>query len=145
MEEPTLWDQFGSLPLVMEALINGSSPSLPYAGTSGWSGSSTSRARAEDADKSGVTSYRQSAALFALYQAGESGLTWKELGDAMGWHHGTASGVLSVMHKDGRIARLKESRSRCKVYVHGDFVAGREVEPHGRKPKPCPNCGWEGE
>ncbi len=133
MEERTLWDVFDE------------GPSLPYAGTSGWSGSSTSRQRAVQADQSGETSYRQSAALFALYQAGGEGLTWKELGDAMGWHHGTASGALSVLHKDGRIARLKESRNRCKVYVHGEFVAGRETEPHGRKPKPCANCGWEGE
>jgi hypothetical protein len=130
--------------VVEDALFDESmKPVLPYAGTSGWSGSSTSRARAVRADASGETSYRQSAALFALYEAGHDGLTWKELGDKMGWHHGTASGALSVLHKDERIARLAESRDRCKVYVHREYVAGREVEAHGRKPKPCPNCGWE--
>lgn len=117
---------------------------LPYAGTSGWSGSETSRARAVEADSTGVTSYRQSAAIFTLHQAGEDGLTWKELGEAMGWHHGTASGCLSVLHMAGRIERLSEKRDRCKVYVHPDFVAGRETEAHGRKPHPCPNCGYQG-
>lgn len=130
LEKITLWDVFSE------------EPSLPYAGTSGWSGSDTSQARAVEADTSGVTSYRQSAALFALYRAGEDGLTWRELGDAMGWHHGTASGCLSVLHMTGRIARLSVKRARCKVYVHPDFVAGREVEAHGRKAKPCPNCGY---
>lgn len=133
MEERTLWDVFEE-----EA-------SLPYAGTSGWSGSDTSRARAVEADQAGVTSFRQSAALFALYQAGEDGLTWRELGDAMGWHHGTASGCLSVLHLSGRIARLSVKRDRCKVYVHLDHVAGRDTEAHGRKVKPCPNCGYKGD
>lgn len=127
--ESTLWDLFEE------------EPSLPYALTSGWSGSDTSRDRALEADKSGVTSYRQSAALFELYKAGGDGLTWRELGDAMGWHHGTASGCLSVLHLDGRIARLAEKRDRCKVYVHLDFVGGRDTEAHGRKVKPCSNCG----
>jgi len=115
---------------------------LPYAGTSGWSGSETSQARATSADSSGVTSYRQSAALFALYAAGVDGLTWKELGDVQGWHHGTATGVLSVLHKAERIARLSMVRDRCKVYVHVDYVAGRETEQQGRKSRPCPNCGY---
>jgi hypothetical protein len=122
-------------------LIGDDGVSLPYAGTSGWSGSSTSRARAVTADASGETSYRQSAALFALFQAGPEGMTWKELGDKMGWHHGTASGALSVLHKDAKIARLTETRDRCKVYVHLYYVDEREVEAHGRKVKPCSNCG----
>jgi hypothetical protein len=135
MEERTLWDVFDEE----------SSTSLPYAGTSGWSGSDTSRERTRDADTSGATSYRQSAVLFALFQAGEDGLTWKEVGDAMGWHHGTSSGCLSVLHMVGRIARLSVKRDRCKVYVHLDYVAGRDIEFHGRRVKPCPNCGYEGD
>jgi len=116
--------------------------SLPYAGSSGWSGSNTSKDRADAADGSGVTSWRQSAAIAALYVAGSEGMTWQELGSVMGWHHGTASGLLSVLHKDSRIARLTEARDRCKVYVHLDYVGGRDVEAHGRKAKPCPNCGY---
>jgi hypothetical protein len=132
--------------VIEDALFDESmKPVLPYAGTSGWSGSSTSRARAVRDDESGETSWRQSAALWALYESGTRGLTWKELGEKMGWHHGKASSVLSVLHQGGRIARLTEVRDRCKVYTHGEYVDGREVESHGRKPKPCPNCGWEGE
>lgn len=130
MDEQIVWD------------FSVAEPSLPYAGTSGWSGSDTSRDRAVESDSSGATGFRQGAALFALFRAEEEGLTWQELGDAMDWHHGTSSGCLSVLHKDGRIARLSDRRNRCKIYVHPDFVAGRAVEPHGRKPSVCPNCGF---
>jgi len=120
-EPRTLWDIMDDEP----------SPALPYAGTSGWSGSDTSLARAIDDDTSGRTSQRQAATLESLRQAGDIGLTWKELGEIHDWHHGKASAVLSVLHKTGRIARLTERRNRCKVYVHLDHVNDRHTEPHG--------------
>lgn len=126
---------------MMQDELFGDPPYLPYAGTSGWSGSDTSKSRAVEADSTGVTTYRQQAAVFYVFREGADGMTWKELGDIMGWHHGTASGVLSVLHKEGVLARLSERRDKCKVYVHPDFVQGREVEAHGRKAKPCSNCG----
>jgi hypothetical protein len=43
-----------------------------------------------------------------LGQRQVTGITWKEFSEITGLHHGTASGVLSVLHKAGRIARLKE-------------------------------------
>lgn len=110
-----------------------SGPVLPYAGTSGWSGSDTSHERALEADSSGVTGRRQRDALAYLDGAGPWGVTWQELGAAMGAHHGTASGVLSVLHKAGRIARLAERRNRCKIYVLPEHVNGRETERHGRR------------
>jgi hypothetical protein len=116
-------------------------PLLPYAGTSGWSGSDTSRARAVRADSDGTTSAHQRQALGSLAWRGSGGVTWRELADEYGWHHGTASGVLSVLHKEGRIARLSISRNRCKVYVLPEDVDGRETEEHGRKARPCSNCG----
>lgn len=134
-QQRTLWEVFQE-----EA-----ETSLPYDGTSGWSGSSTSRERAVRADRDGTTTERQQQVISLLISQGSFGLTWKELGDLTGWHHGTASGVLSVLHKDERISRLSESRDRCKVYVHPTFVHGRATEPHGRKPKPCPACGYAGE
>lgn len=106
-------------------------PELPYAGTSGFSGSETSEARARREDQDGTTSRRQAAALTILRSRGSEGCTWKELADALGVHHGSASGALSVLHKQERIARLKEKRSRCKIYVDLDFINGRESEPHG--------------
>jgi len=122
----------------MSALLN--QPELPYNGTSGHSGSDTSRERALSADRSGKTALRQAQALNLLSQRDMLGLTWKELSQITGLHHGTASGVLSVLHKTGRIARLKESRDGCKVYVDVSCIEGRVVEKQGRK-KCCPHCG----
>lgn len=118
-------------------------PILPYANTSGWSGSATSRERARRSDSDGTTSLRQAQTLSALQEAGYDGLTWLELANRQGWHHGTASGSLSVLHKAGRIARLAVSRERCRIYVLPEYADGRATEAHGRKPKPCPNCGHE--
>lgn len=115
-------------------------PATPYAGTSGWSGSDTSKARAVDADQSGITASRQRQTLTYLEQRGAMGATWRELADATDWHHGTASGVLSVLHKTGAITRLAMSRDRCKVYVLPAYVHGRRTEGHGRE-HTCPACG----
>ena len=120
------------------ALLN--QPELPYNGTSGHSGTDTSRERALHADRSGKTALRQAQALNLLSQREMAGLTWKEFSEITGLHHGTASGVLSVLHKTGRIARLKETRNGCKVYVDVFCVQGRVIEKQGRK-KCCPHCG----
>jgi hypothetical protein len=122
----------------MSALLN--QPELPYNGTSGHSGTETSKERALNADRSGKTALRQAQALELLRQMHESGLTWKEFSQITGLHHGTASGVLSVLHKAGRIARLKESRNGCKIYVALNWVENRVVEKQGRN-KCCPHCG----
>ena len=117
-------------------------PELPYNGTSGHSGTDTSRERALRADRSGRTALRQAQALNLLSQRKMLGITWKELSEVTGLHHGGASGVLSVLHKAGRIARLKETRNRCKVYVDVACIQGRVSERHGRK-KNCPHCGGD--
>jgi len=115
-------------------------PQLPYNETSGHSGTDTSRARALHADRSGKTALRQAQALNLLSQRKITGLTWKEFSEITGLHHGSASGVLSVLHKTGRIARLKETRNGCKVYVDVFCVQDRVIEKQGRK-KCCPHCG----
>lgn len=104
-------------------------PVLPYAGTSGWSGSSTSRERAEQSDSDGTTKDNQYFTLRDLRQRGEYGLTYKELNEIEGWEHGTSSGVLSDLHKVGKIERIRVRRHRCEVYVMPEFVAGRELSP----------------
>lgn len=116
-------------------------PILPYAGTSGWSGSDTSEERALRDDNDGTTSKRQAAALLALDDAGHQWLTWRELADRLELHHGSASGVLSVLHKSGKIARLSERRSRCKVYVARHHVDGRVTEYPTSNTHTCQNCG----
>lgn len=120
-------------------------PTLPYAGTSGHSGSEASRARAERADKNGTTSQRQIKTMKALSVRKSKGLTWKELDETTGWnHHGVTTGVLSVLHKAGKIARLKEQRNGCSVYVLPEWVKDRPTAAHGRNVQNCTLCAsWE--
>lgn len=108
----------------------------PYAGSSGWSGSDTSYERAREADSTGATGRNQAEALRLLDRAGREGLTYQELGALTSWHHGQSSGVLSVLHKTGHIARLTEKRDRCKVYVAPRWVDDRPTEPQGRRAAP---------
>lgn len=114
-------------------------PILPYAGTSGWSGSETSRQRAQEQDSDGTTGKRQRETLEAIRMAGEYGVTWKELGKIKNWHHGQASGVLSVLHKAGLIERLLQNRNKCAVYVLAGNTLGRPTAQ--RKIKTCKHCG----
>ena len=106
-------------------------PATPYGGTSGWSGSDTSRV--SEADRR----HAQYATLVLVAIRQGYGVCWYELADYYGWHHGTASGALSTLHKSGRLARLAETRlppggrRGCKVYVLPEWVEGRETEPHG--------------
>lgn len=108
-------------------------PLLPYAGSSGWSGSDTSRERADRDDSTGKTTKRQREILRYLRRRENIGTTWKELADWYGWHHGQASGSLSNLHKGGLIVRLKDTRrDRCAVYVLPEYAGGREVAAQGR-------------
>ena len=102
-------------------------PVLPYAGTSGWSGSETSKDRAITADKSGETKLRQSQTITHVRHQGVRGLTWYELSEITNWHHGTSSGALSVLNKVGRLVRLKERRNRSSIYVTPEFAEGRAI------------------
>lgn len=122
--------------------MNEQLPLTPYNGTSGWSGTDTSKDRAETEDTNGTTAARQSAILHYLHLRGAEGATWKDLASWLRWHHGQASGALSVLHKEGLIVRLSETRNRCKVYVHPEYVHSRNSEEHGsKKTKTCPHCG----
>lgn len=105
-------------------------PLLPYNGTSGWSGSETSKERAENADASGETSENQAFTLKALKTVGDDGMTWQELSALTGWHHGKSSGALSNLHKGRQIQRLKQRRGGCQIYVSNDYVNGRELAPY---------------
>jgi hypothetical protein len=116
-------------------------PLTPYAGTSGWSGSNASKDRAISEDANGTTSHRQNTALNHLFDSGYIGLTWKELAELEGWHHGQASGVLSVLNHAGFIVRLSVRRNRCSIYVMPKYIADREIAE--TKTKTCKNCGCE--
>lgn len=105
-------------------------PILPYGGTSGWSGTPTSRERAEKADSDGTTSKRQSDAIRLLTEARWTGMTWNELAAKLSLHHGNASGVLSTLHKAGVIIRLTETRHKSMVYVMPEYADGRQTSPY---------------
>lgn len=121
-------------------------PVLPYStgenANSGFAaGVATSEERARRDDHDGTTSERQAKVLWALatespggsWNVGQYyGITWKELADLCAWHHGQASGVLSVLHKAGKVARLVERRNRCHVYVLPEYVNGRDTQEQGR-------------
>lgn len=74
---------------------------------------------------------RRAQALETLFLSGPDGITWKELSLRYGWHHGSASGVLSALHKDGMIARLTDRRQGCYIYVLPNHVGVRPTRPHG--------------
>jgi hypothetical protein len=118
-----------------------SSAYVPYNGTAGWSGTNTSQQRALDNIHSGREENNQQKALRLLKSKGITGLTWKELSTETGWHHGTTSGILSVLHMSGAIVRTYTVRNRCKVYVHQNFKDDVKIEPRIKKEKLCPHCG----
>jgi hypothetical protein len=104
---------------------------LPYAGTSGHSGSDTSRERAERRDASGRTARSQQQIVSALRAAGSRGVTVGEMRERSIDHHGTVSGALSNLHKSGSISRLVERRNKCAIYVLPEHVDGRETASPG--------------
>ena len=108
--------------------------STPYAGTSGWSGSDTSRERAQRDDSTGVTAYRHRRILRSLSRAREHGRTVAEIQTELGVGHGSASGALTVLHKGGHITRVKERRNRQEVYVLPEHVDAREESPYRPNP-----------
>lgn len=111
----------------------------PYAGTSGHSGSSTSRERAERRDASGLTGGIQKSVYDLARREGADGITVAEARGILDAHHGTVSGALSVLHMEGILERLSERRNRCQVYVLPENVNDRETVPHkSHEPKPAP-------
>lgn len=111
--------------------IFGRPASRPYAGGTGSTGSGASHDRREREDEHGVSAYRQEQIIGALRAAGTTGLTWSELGTLMGWHHGQATGALSVLHKEREIEALDSRRKRSTIYVLREFIAGRPTRDPG--------------
>jgi len=117
--------------------------SLPYVQqgqrSSGWSGSDTSRNRARVNDSTGITSKRQAETISAMRVRRYDGITTPELIDVLNFtndgkpvHHGSASGVLSNLHKTERVCRLVDTRFGCKIYVLPEYVYDRTTEKQGR-------------
>ena len=115
-------------------------PYRPYKGTAGWSGTDTSKARALNNLLTGKEYNNQQKAL-ALLKDKPAGITWKELAEAASVHHGTASGVLSVLHKAGAILRSANIRNRCTIYYHLQYSDSIINQVYKKKEKLCPHCG----
>jgi DNA-binding CsgD family transcriptional regulator len=87
---------------------------------------SRDRAYAEIAD--GSFSQRQQDIYQLLREAGSDGMTWKQIGDILGLHHGKVSGALSNMHSGGMIFMLKQRRDKCHPYVHSLYRGSYAAE-----------------
>lgn len=120
-----------------------SSAYVPYNGTAGWSGTDTSKERALVNLRTGKEYNNQQKALAYLKNAGHYGLTWQELAIKAGWHHGTASGVLSVLHKAGAIIRTYDKRNKCRIYMDISFKDEYKNDSYVTKQKLCPHCGHD--
>lgn len=102
----------------------------PYAGTSGWSGGSTSKERQEWEDATGVTGWRSRQVYDLLRNAGRAGATDREVQAALNIGHGASSGTLTRLHKGGHIERLARRRNRNQVYVLAKHAVGQELSPY---------------
>lgn len=92
---------------------------LPYNGTAGYVPTQASRERAHREVKDGTLGKRLDAVLHLLDQRGIIGATWQEVANALGLHHGQASGALSTLHRMGLVFSLRDKRNKCHPYVHG--------------------------
>jgi hypothetical protein len=124
-------------------------PFLPYAGTSGHSGTDTSERMARYLDLAGVTATSQRTVWTSVAMGRENGATVAELRqDLPGLHHGRISGALTVLHRSGLLARLQDTRGRCKIYVLPKYAGERGTEPALKKREfaheSCPMCGCKG-
>lgn len=92
-----------------------------YNDTAGFVARPASRERAIREVQDGELSARQKTIRVRLATAGAEGMTWKELGEALGLHHGKVSGALSNMHALGAVFMLRTQRDRCHPYVHAMY------------------------
>ncbi len=92
-----------------------------YNDTAGFVDRPASRERAFREVEDDSLSIRQQAILTYLEGAGTKGMTWKQLSNLLGLHHGQVSGALSNMHKCGVVFMMRQQRDRCHPYVHSMF------------------------
>lgn len=83
--------------------------------------SDTSRERAQYEDSHGITRERWLLILDLLWQANTDGLTWSEIANITGLHHGQVSGTLSTLHDEAHIVQLFAKRNRSHVYCHATY------------------------
>lgn len=92
---------------------------------SGWSGSDTSRERAEREDAEGITGWRMAQVHNIVRLSAKKGMTCAELEQSLGLGHGAVSAALTRLHKSGHLTRLQERREGQEVYVRWQYIDGR--------------------
>lgn len=104
---------------------------MTYNGTGGHeAGSDTSQERAEQEAADGTLSKRLTDVLTRIEHGGVHGATWFEVAQSLDLHHGSASSALTILHRQGRIARTKRRRGRSKVYVTPHNALNDTLEPY---------------
>jgi len=93
----------------------------------GWSGSDSSRDRAEREEASGVTGWRRVQVHDLIRTKAGLGMTCHEVEVELGIGHGAASAALTHLHRAGHLTRLTERRNGQEPYVLHAFVNGRET------------------
>lgn len=117
--------------------------SATYSGTTGHTGTDTSRAQAVNTR---ATRQVQTSVLKEIHRSGFVGRTVAELRrEFPQFHHGSISSALTNMHRAGKIARLTQTRAKAKIYVSVGYEDGRETEkPTVRATATiCPHCGGD--
>lgn len=79
-------------------------------------------------------SHRLGQVLQAVRDASLYGVTSPELEQAMGLHHGTASGALSRLDRTSQITRLLTKRDGSSVYVMPEHAPMEDIAPSRRRP-----------
>lgn len=108
----------------------------PYDSTEGFSGTDTSRERAERRQRDGSASATVRLIRDHLHRFGPHGATSWEIEDAYSKGHGEISGALTNMHKRGEVARTKrrrgpKGRRTQKVYVLPESILPDDIlEPY---------------
>lgn len=105
----------------------------PYGGLTAPGGSEASRDANQEDIESGKISDMMVTALGHLRNAGPFGLTWAELGEKEGWHHGRVTSVLSNLHRKGIVTALRKAdpeRGRSSIYVLPEFTEGRDTRKY---------------
>jgi hypothetical protein len=103
-------------------------PIHPYSdGTSGWSGSQTSKESAKRRET------KQQATHDWVLKSGFHGITDAEIDSFTGWGHGTISACLTNLHDAGLITYLDEVRGGQSVYVALEFLGDRKPGKRKRR------------
>lgn len=87
-----------------------------------------------------MTDAKRQAEVYALLATHTTkGMTVREVEEWLGIRHGPANFALTMLHRSGRVARLRERRKGQHVHVLKGYAEGREESPYRpRQARPSP-------